>query len=90
MARYDDLSPYPEKWTNAKLMREARSHAHLETFSVGYNTIPAIYREGWHDQANKGQMPVEEFCREQTRIYRETWLNPILDEIECRFVKAAS
>ncbi len=88
MARYNDLSCHCDKWTNAKLMREARGYANMESFSVGYNDIPANYREGWHDQVNPDATRIDDFCREQSRIYRDTWLKPLLDEIERRFVKA--
>jgi len=85
--RYNDMSPHPDRWTNAKLIREARAYANLEQFSVGYNEIPANYPEGWHDQVSPDEPRIDEFVRRQTRIFRESWLNPILDEIERRFVK---
>jgi len=90
MARYNDMSCHPQRWTNAKLMREARKCANLERFSCVHNDIEANYRVGWHNQVNKDQMPVEDFVREQTRPYRQSWLDPILDEIERRFVKVAA
>ena len=76
MARYNDASPHPDRWTDAKLMREARKYANLEGFSMWvYDGI-----EGKGDAASDA-------IREATRNYRDSWLNPILDEIEKRFVK---
>ncbi len=86
MARYDDSSVYVERWTNAKLMREARKYANLESFSTGFfDGSETTFKPGWASQT--GSPPVDEFCREQTRIYRTSYLTPILDEIERRFVK---
>lgn len=87
MARYNDASSDCARWTNAKLMSEARRLANFESFSVGFNEIEATYRVGWHDQVNPAAPRIEDFVRNQTRLYRETWLKPILDEIERRFVK---
>lgn len=70
--RYNDSSYDCAKWTNAKLMREAREAANLESFA----NMPGEKRPATPDN-----------IREITRIYRTSWLNPILDEIERRFVK---
>lgn len=78
MARMDDSSPYVGRWTNAKLMREARRLANLEGFG-GYLPIGHVGRGFPHDDGDA--------IREATRNYRASWLNPILDEIERRFVK---
>lgn len=84
--RCNDKSPHPRYWTNAKLMRGARKYANLESFSVGlYNGEEAAFKPGWKGQT--GSPDVADFCREQTRLYRDSWLQPILDEIEKRFVK---
>lgn len=69
MARMDDNSPHCERWTNAKLMREARRKANLETFGPAGNTARG------------------DAIRKETRLYRECWLNPLLDEIERRWIK---
>lgn len=89
MARYNNASCDHTKWTNAKLISEAKKYANLESFSVGYNEVAGCYKTGWHDQVNKDQMPIEDFVREQTRLYRVTWLQPLLDEIERRFLKGS-
>lgn len=82
--RYNDNSSDCERWTNAKLMREARKYANLESFAGGYFE-PMTFTPGWANQTNSPD--VADFCREQTRIYRETWLKPIMDEIARRFCK---
>jgi hypothetical protein len=87
MAHYNDMSSDHTKWSKAKLLREIRKYANMESFSVGYNEIEVAYNVGWHEQVNKNMPSVEDFCREQTRIYRESWLNPLIDELERRFCK---
>lgn len=76
MARMDDSSSDYRRWTNAKLMHEARKTANLENFGVF--VYDGINAKG--DECTKA-------IRERTRQYRDTWMNPILDEIERRFVK---
>lgn len=78
MSRHNDNSSDVQRWSTPKLLRELHKSANLKTFSVGFNSIAAVYKEGWHNQANADQMPVEEFCREQTRLYRDTWMNPLI------------
>jgi len=86
MARYNDGSPHPDRWTNAKLMREARKYANLESFAVGhYDGDEITFKPGWITQTCSPE--IDKFCRDQTRLYRQNWLTPILDEIERRFVK---
>lgn len=81
MGRRYDNSPHPCDWTNKKLMAEARKFANLENFSgsCGYRSDMVLA----DFPADNGPT-----LREHTRIYRNSWLNPILDEIEKRFVKA--
>lgn len=86
MARYNDGSPFCEDWTNAKLMAKARELANMESFSVGfYDGEEVTFKHGWTSQT--GSPEIADFVRERTRLYRDTWLRPILDEIERRFVK---
>lgn len=87
MARYNNQSCDHTRWSKQKLIREIRKYANMESFSVGWNDIPAAYKVGWHDQVNPDAPRIEEFCRNQTRLYRETWLNPLIDELERRFCK---
>lgn len=61
--------------TNAALIKRLRETANLETFNGG---LPG------NDHAGANDGPA---IREATRLYRNTWMNPILDEIERRFVK---
>jgi len=86
MARYNDASPYCRRWTNAKLMAEANKYANLESFSVGhYEGDTVTFKPGWASQ--NGSPDIADFCRERTRLYRQTYLQPILDEIQRRFLK---
>lgn len=78
MARKIDSSPHPSDWTNAKLMREARRLANMEQFG-GYLPEGYTARGFPHDDGDA--------IREATRLYRESWLDPVLDEIESRFVR---
>jgi hypothetical protein len=82
MARFNNSSPHPDKWTNAKLMAEARKYANLESFSgsCGVEHGQVVELKGFpHDNGPA--------LRETTRIYRDSWLNPILDELQRRFLK---
>lgn len=72
------LPPTSERWTNRKLMAEARDHANLKGFGSYFRDDPVTF--GCQDEAS-------DFIRESTRLYRDTWLTPILDEIERRFCK---
>lgn len=87
MGYRNDASSDCTKWSNRKLIAEIDRLANFKDFSVGWNTIPASYRVGWHDQVNDGQPKVEDFVRDQTRIYRDTWLNPLIAELKRRLVK---
>lgn len=78
--RCNNNSCHPTHWTNAKLMQEARKYANLESYCGSIAGDKAI--ELLPFPADNGDK-----LREATRIYRQSWLNPILDEIERRFVK---
>lgn len=84
MGYRNDSSSDHTKWSNRKLISEIKRLANFENFSVGWNEIPACYKEGWHEQANPDQMKIEEFIRQQTRLYRDTWLNPLIEELQRR------
>jgi len=76
MARYNDNSPHPRDWTNAKLIHELNRTANLKDFGIFvYDGIIA-----------KGD-DCADAIREKTRLYRQTWMQPVIDEIERRFVK---
>jgi hypothetical protein len=79
MARHNDNSHDLRHWTNRKLIAEARRVANFENFG-SYFRADAV--------AIAAQGEAGDFIREETRLYRDTWLNPVLDEIERRFVKA--
>lgn len=79
--RYNDNSPHPERWTNAKLMARAMETANLKTFSGG---LPQDFRP---DNNGGGFGDDGDAIREATRLYRGSWMNPVLAEIERRFVK---
>lgn len=80
MPRMNDSSPYSDRWTNAKLIRELRRTANMEHMSVH---IPSDYKPASFSAGpDDGDM-----IREATRLYRDSWMNPLIDEIERRFVK---
>lgn len=75
MARYDDTSMDVTRWTNRKLMAELRLKANLSTFQrlmVGSGENTALTADA---------------IRNVTRPYRDSYLNPVIDEIERRFVR---
>lgn len=80
----DDSSTDCAYWTTAKLMREINKYANLKSFASPYNDIAADFKVGWHGQVNKDQPTVDDFCRDQTRLYRATWMQPLLDELASR------
>lgn len=62
--RRNDASTDPTRWTHAKLLRELRSKANLESYS--HSCIG-------------GSLQVDaDTIREQTRVYRDSWLAPLL------------
>lgn len=78
MARCNDSSPDCQRWTNRKLLAEIRRYANLETFGSFFRNAPADFST----QSESG-----DFIRRETQVYRETWLLPLLDEIERRMLK---
>ena len=78
MSGYNNNSSDCRRWTNARLIDEARRLSEMSGFGRFFRDQPVIFS-------------VNEDCgdwiRETTRLYRETWLAPILDEIERRFVR---
>ena len=80
MPRYNDNSPHADRWTNAHLMREARRLANFENFGSFFRDEPVTFGN---------QKESADFIKAETRLYRETWLNPILDEIEKRFLRSS-
>ena len=80
MSGYNNSSPDCTRWTNARLIDEARRLSELSGFGHFFRDQPVILGV----QEDSGP-----FIREETRLYRETWLNPILDEIDARLTKRA-
>jgi hypothetical protein len=78
MARYDDRSPYVERWTNQGLITALRDKVNF--VSAGFN-LPSAFVDENHTRSDT------DMIREATRLYRETWVNPIIDEIERRLVR---
>ena len=78
MARYNDNSYRYEDWSPRKLLVRLRETANLETFcdSIFDGDLPPVKGE----EGSK-------IIRERTRIYRESWINPIIDELEKRLIK---
>jgi len=75
MPKYNNASSHYYRWTNKKLIDELRKYANLESFSV--STI-----------GESATMPAtDDAIREKTRLYRQTWMDPLINEIESRFIK---
>lgn len=73
MPRMNDRSPYPREWTTAKLFRELNSYANLESFSWEHNAT-------WGGSRPRDADDV----REVTLVYRQSWLQPIINELARR------
>lgn len=78
MGRRSDNSIYSENWTNAKLIRELREKANMTKFGSYFRNEPVTFGT----QAESG-----DFIREETRLYRQSWVNPLIDELERRLCK---
>jgi hypothetical protein len=78
MARYNDNSCYYKDWTNKKLISELTKTANLETFSdsIFDGNLPNVCGE-------EASIAI----RERTKLYRESWMQPIIEEIERRLIK---
>jgi hypothetical protein len=76
--RYNDNSSDIRRWTNSKLIRRLKETANLETFSdsIFDGVLPPVNG----DESSK-------VIRERTRLYRESWMQPIIEEIERRLIK---
>lgn len=59
-------------------LREARRVANMERASFGF-TFDTVTIEGGFDAGTK--MTVDAFVKEKTRLYRESWLLPPLDDL---------
>lgn len=72
MSRRNDNSPYPRDWTTRKLFRELDKTANLEGFY-------------WRINPDYCQPPTHaDDIREITRLYRKTWMLPIIIELAKR------
>ena len=76
--RYSDNSSDITKWSKQKLIARLRQTANLETFSdsIFDGNLPNVCGE-------EASIAI----RERTRLYRESWMQPIIDEIERRLLK---
>jgi hypothetical protein len=76
--RTDNSSSDCRNWTTAKLLSEIRKYANLESFGSYFRDDPVSFG---HQQESG------DWIREETRRYRETWLNPMIDELEARLTR---
>lgn len=65
-------------WSTAKLVREINGYANMTSFGVG----PYVRQ--------KDDEGATAFIQRQTQLYRNSWLNPLLDELRLRTDKKAS
>lgn len=76
--RYNNMSSDYAKWSPQKLFARLRETANLESFcdSIFDGDLPAV----------RGDESAT-VMRERTRLYRESWMQPIIDELERRMIK---
>jgi hypothetical protein len=72
--------------TNAQLIERLRETANFERSSFG--------GFGWPKPddplpTRDSDPEVTDFIKRRTKLYRETWVNPLIDEIELRLCKRA-
>ncbi len=68
--------------TNATLIAELRHFATLE--SADFSRLPP---HDWRDALPTKEDEVTPFIRARTRVWRETWIVPLIAELEARLVK---
>jgi len=80
MTRYNDASSDYRRWTNKKLIARLKQTANLETFcdSIFDGNLPNVFGE-------EGSNAI----RERTKLYRDSWMQPIIAKIERRLIKEA-
>jgi hypothetical protein len=76
MPRMNDSSHSVDRWTSAKLFRELNKYANLASFG---GNLPAEMMTDWKAGRDDGNA-----IREATRLYRQTYLQPIIDELARR------
>lgn len=72
--------------TNKELIAELRRIANFETFGGG-GWIEVKSKNIFSRELHGFSGDVSDLVRDQTRIYRDSWLAPLLDEVEKRLVK---
>ena len=78
MGRRNNASIHSEDWTNEKIFDELRRHVDMETFGSYFRDQPIILG----CQAESG-----DFIRAETRLYRQSWIHPLIDELQSRLIK---
>ena len=79
MARMNDSSAYYGEWSKRKLINQIRKYSNMESFG-GALPDDFEYKPGFPNDHGPA-------IREATRIYRDSWLNPLIDELERRLIK---
>lgn len=69
----------PNQKQLVKLLREVRSRANFET--AGFSDIKIGNRFEMHFPQDGSTHEITEAIKETTRLYRESWINPILDDL---------
>lgn len=62
-----------------RVLREIRAKANFET--AGFSDIKIGNRFEMHFPQDGSTHEITEAVKETTRLYRETWINPILDDL---------
>lgn len=78
-------------WTMGKLVSEIRRYANMENMGADF-TLDEL--EAMTDAARKLGIAASDIhstaIREVTRLYRDSWLNPLLNELQRRIEKTQS
>ncbi len=77
--RMNDQASSPQRWTNAKLFKELMNKANLESFSGNLTVTPEQAIKDCDMFADAGDT-----IREATRLYRQSWMNPLIKELARR------
>ena len=74
--------------TNQQLIDELRRTANMELMGVTFSRDTLAKMLTAYEDSSISRHDVHaDAIREATRLYRDSWVNPVLDEIERRLVK---
>lgn len=84
--RRDDTSCRPSDWTVYKLLTELRKTVNYERASFAFPDCKVITTGTFEPRDDSRNVHPDDFIKERTRLHRETWIIPLIEELEKRFL----